>query len=140
MNSGAMLLASSGLAFAGWGALSLAMARHWQQALGGHPASPGIRRGLRVLGGLLLGASLAVCLSGRGIGPALAHWFAALNLGGLAVVLLLSYAANKFHRACRSKAALPVSGHAGQAREVHRTQPARRCFGPANLGRKSDET
>jgi len=105
MNSGAMLLASSGLAFAGWGALSLAMARHWQQALGGHPASPGIRRGLRVLGGLLLGASLAICLFERGIGPALAHWFAALNLGGLAVVLPPGYAANKVHRACRSKAA-----------------------------------
>lgn len=84
---GALAAAVLGLAW-----LALAMEVHWQQVRGGDvPPSTGVARALRLLGGLSLSASLALCLSVDHVSMAALVWVMALAAAALLVTFALSW-------------------------------------------------
>ncbi len=72
----APLLALAGMAF-----LALGMERHFPEVLG----RPGLRRGWRAAGCLLLAAALMQCVAARGFAIGLVLWSGLLSAGVLAV-------------------------------------------------------
>ncbi len=79
------------LAYAGFVALCLAMDRHHGQVFR-HRAVPWQRQALRLVGWLLLAASLPACIAGWGWPVGLVAWFGILSAAGLLLVFLLPYA------------------------------------------------
>jgi hypothetical protein len=83
-------LLSWAAASAGFALLSLTMARHANQVLGGLPRQPRRRLAL-VAGWSLVAASLACCLQGMSWGNALATWPGVLTLAALPLPLCLGW-------------------------------------------------
>lgn len=78
------------LSFSGFAALSLSTERHHGQVFDDKGGTRK-RLGLRVLGWLLLGISIAPCVSALGTSVGLAMWAAELSVAAAAMVLLLTY-------------------------------------------------
>ena len=79
-------------ATAGFGALSLAMDRHFED-IHGRGTSPGAkRRWLQLAGSLSLLASLLACLAAQGSAQGWVLWCGVLTVAALLLMLLLSYA------------------------------------------------
>ena len=79
-------------ALSGFGALSLAMDRHFEDIYG-RGTSPGAkRRWLQLLGTLALLASLLACLLAQGTAQGWVLWCGVLTVAALLLLLLLCYA------------------------------------------------
>jgi hypothetical protein len=85
-------LAALGAAAAGFGALGLAMDRHWQAIHGNAPA-PRQRRTLQLLGAVALLLSLGCCLAVRDTGQAIVLWCGVLSVAAWGSVAVLTYGA-----------------------------------------------
>lgn len=87
-----LLIAALAAAVLGLAWLALAMEVHWQQVRGGNaPPSASVARALRLLGGLSLLASLALCLSVDHVSMASLVWVMALAAAALLVTFTLSW-------------------------------------------------
>jgi hypothetical protein len=87
------LVAVLALCHAGFGALSVAMQRHYADMHGrGQEAPPALRRRLHAAGAsaLVLAFAAAVLHAGSGHGPLI--WVGAMTTAALALMLLLAYA------------------------------------------------
>ena len=83
-------------AYLGFGLIAVAMSRHWRQAMGpaaavetGPAAHASV--GLRVTGGVMLGASLAFVLYGSGPSFGAVLWVILLSLSAYSVVATLTF-------------------------------------------------
>lgn len=85
------LIAGLLLAYSGMLALCLGLERHYKQVWQRVPATA-LRRGLRVVGWVLLAASFASSVHAWGWAMGPVGWFGLISLAGLALVLLLPYA------------------------------------------------
>lgn len=79
------------LGLGGFTALALAMPRHFQFVLGRSPAR-GVSLGLRILGWMLIAASLAPAIAWLGNPVGLVAWFGVLNAAALLTALALTMA------------------------------------------------
>lgn len=79
------------LCFAAWASLSLGMPRHHLALLGVAPAARR-RRLLRGAGWSLLALAFALCMAAYGAGQGPIFWAAAMVLGAIGWVLLLTFA------------------------------------------------
>lgn len=84
------LVASFGLGHAGMAALSLGMARHYQQLKGYRPSAARTRL-LRVSGWLMLALALVPTTQSYGPGIGTVAWLGSLSAAAWLQVLLLSY-------------------------------------------------
>lgn len=85
-----MAVTSLSLAFLGFVALALAMARHHEQMLGGRPDLR-FRSGMRLGGALLLAVSAVPCVVAYGWSVGLTWWLGVLTAAAMPLVLLLTY-------------------------------------------------
>jgi hypothetical protein len=86
-----MLIGAGALTVLGFAWLALAMDTHWEQVHGQTgPASP-TRQRLRVLGSLLLAASLALCLLADHASMAVLVWAMLLAGGAVLIAFALSW-------------------------------------------------
>lgn len=85
-----MILASLGLAFAGFCLLALAMLRHREQMLG-KGATGRWQAYARPLGWLLLGLSLIPCVAAHGWSMGIVWWLGVLTAAVAPIMLLLTY-------------------------------------------------
>jgi hypothetical protein len=105
------MVAVFALCHAGFGALSVAMQRHYADMHGrGQEAPPALRRRLQATGAAALALALgaAVLKAGAGHGPLL--WLGAMTAAALALVLLLSYAPRRVARLAQAAAAVGLVG------------------------------
>lgn len=86
-----MTILAATLAYAGFAALCLAMERHHGEVFGTRRIPPRRRIALRVVGWLLLAASLPACVAGWGWAFGTVAWCGVLTAAALLVVLLLPY-------------------------------------------------
>jgi hypothetical protein len=87
-----MMLPSFALAFGGFTALCLSMDRHQRDVFGRKlPSLPS--RWLRILGWVVLGASLVTCTVGQGWALGTVLWCGVLTAAAGLLVLIISYAA-----------------------------------------------
>ncbi|ANY15552.1 DUF3325 domain-containing protein [Bordetella pseudohinzii] len=78
------------LAYAGFCALSMAMARHFE-AVFGRGLRTGLRRALRAAGALALGLSLFLCARMDGWSYGIVLWTGMLTLAGLLLIWVMTY-------------------------------------------------
>lgn len=93
MSGGLYMVAVFALCYAGFGALSVAMQRHYADMHGrGQEAPPDLRRRLQAVGAsaLVLAFLAAVLKAGGGHGPLV--WLGGMTAAALALMLLLTYA------------------------------------------------
>jgi hypothetical protein len=91
MHNALLLLAAFVSTVVGMGWLALSLESHWSQVRGEHGATAGTVRLLRVLGGLALAASLALCLRADHATMAVLVWFMALAAAALVIAFTLSW-------------------------------------------------
>lgn len=92
MNASLWTWAGFCAATAGFGALSLAMDRHFED-IHGRGTSPGaMRRWLQLAGSLALVASLLACLAAQGTAQGWVLWCGVLTVAALLLMALLCYA------------------------------------------------
>lgn len=90
MTQASAIVAAFCLAYAGLGALCLAMGRHQRQVLGRELARWPARM-LRLVGWGLVAAAMLACTQGWGVSVGLVAWLGFLSAAGLALVFLLPY-------------------------------------------------
>ncbi|MDQ1833530.1 DUF3325 domain-containing protein [Massilia scottii] len=93
------LVAVFGLSYAGFGALSVAMQRHYADMHGrGQEAPPALRRRLQAAGAgaLVLALAAALLKGGGGHGPLI--WLGGMTAAALALMMLLAYAPQRVAR------------------------------------------
>ena len=90
--SATLLLTGAALLTAlGFGWLAIAMDRHWEQVHGQAGPSRAHQKTLRLLGGLLLAASLLLCLMADNAAMAALVWVMLLAAGVVVIAGLLSW-------------------------------------------------
>lgn len=90
----ALILAAALVAnVAGLGWLALAMDVHWAQVRGSLPQTPAMVRSLRLLGGLALASSLALCLAVDHASMAALVWVMSLAGAALVITFVLAWRA-----------------------------------------------
>lgn len=110
MNGVLYMVAVFALCHAGFGALSVAMQRHYADMHGrGQEAAPALRRRLQATGAaaLLLAFGAAVIKAGGGHGPLI--WLGAMTAAALVLVLLLSYAPQRVARLAQAAGCLGLA-------------------------------
>lgn len=85
-------LAALGFLFAGAALLSLAMARHSEQAIGQADTPVRFQVGMRIIAALLAGAALACCWQPWDAAVAVLVWLGLLSCAAMLTGLMLSYA------------------------------------------------
>lgn len=94
MSTAFFTIAALGAAAAGFGALGLAMDRHWEAIHGrGTMPAPALRRMLQLGGSIALAVSLWCCLAVRDTGQAIVLWCGVLSVAAWASVAVMTYAA-----------------------------------------------
>jgi uncharacterized protein DUF3325 len=91
MSEAALLAVAFVCSLVGFAWLALAMEAHWLQVRGRHFAHAATALRLRVLGGLALAVSLALCLAADHPSMAALVWIMSLTGGALAVTFMLSW-------------------------------------------------
>lgn len=87
-----MIAFAATLAYAGFTALCLTMARHHEQVFHRRSVPPGQRRLLEVAGRVLLGSSVLPLVQDQGWGLGLVLWPGILTATAIPLALLLTYA------------------------------------------------
>ena len=104
------MVAVFALCHAGFGALSVAMQRHYADMHGrGQEAPPALRRRLQAAGAgaLVLAFAAALLKAGAGHGPLI--WLGGMTAAALALMLMLTYLPQKVARMAQAAGALGIA-------------------------------
>jgi hypothetical protein len=98
----ALLLALALASYLGFALLALSQDRHWERVGGGRHCPPRLVLPMRILGYVLLLASLALALWRDGPGFGSLVWATMLSVGAIAVTCTLTWRANWLRPVVRS--------------------------------------